>query len=68
MLPTLSGCSGKFPSCRRLGLGGFSFDFLAAFLSTASPDAKVLKLPNTGHWIPDEQPDETVRLVTEFIG
>jgi len=51
-----------------LGLGGFSFDFLAAFLGTAAPNAKILKLPNTGHWIPDEQPDETVRLVTEFIG
>jgi pimeloyl-ACP methyl ester carboxylesterase len=44
-----------------LGLGGISYDFLAAFLGTAAPDATVLKLPNTGHWIPDEPPDETVR-------
>jgi len=51
-----------------LGLGGISYDFLAAFLSTAAPNASVLKLPNTGHWIPDEQPDETVRQFTEFFG
>jgi len=51
-----------------LGLGGISYDFLAAFLSTAAPNATVLKLPNTGHWIPDEQPDETVRQFTEFFG
>jgi pimeloyl-ACP methyl ester carboxylesterase len=51
-----------------LGLGGISYDFLAAFLGTAAPDATVLKLPNTGHWIPDEQPDETIRLLTKFFG
>jgi pimeloyl-ACP methyl ester carboxylesterase len=50
-----------------LGLGGISYDFLVAFLGTAAPDATVLKLPNTGHWVPDEQPDETVRLLTEFF-
>ena len=51
-----------------LGIGGISYDFLAAFLGTAAPGAKVLKLPNTGHWIPDEQPDETVRLLRDFLG
>ena len=51
-----------------LGLGGISYDFLAAFLSTAAPGATVLKLPNIGHWLPDEQPDEIVRLLTEFFG
>jgi pimeloyl-ACP methyl ester carboxylesterase len=28
----------------------------------------VLKLPNVGHWLPDEQPDEIVRLMSEFFG
>jgi pimeloyl-ACP methyl ester carboxylesterase len=51
-----------------LGLGGISYDFLAAFLGTAAPDATVLKLPNVGHWLPDEQPDEIVRLMSEFFG
>lgn len=51
-----------------LGLGGISYDFLAAFLGTAAPDATVLKLPNTGHWIPDEQPEETVRHLNQFFG
>jgi pimeloyl-ACP methyl ester carboxylesterase len=51
-----------------LGLGGFSFDFLAAFLSGAAPKATVVKLPDTGHWIPDERPDETVRWLLEFLG
>lgn len=50
-----------------LGLGGISYDFLAAFLSTAAPAATVVKLPDTGHWIPDEQPDETVRRLLEFL-
>ena len=51
-----------------LGLGGISHDFLAAFLGTAAPDATVIKLPNTGHWIPDEQPEETVRHLNKFFG
>ncbi|MGH8778174.1 alpha/beta fold hydrolase [Paraburkholderia sp.] len=50
-----------------LGLGGISYDFLAAFLGTTAPGATVLKLPNIGHWLPDEQPDEIVRLLTEFL-
>ena len=40
----------------------------AAFLGTAAPGATVLKLPNTGHWIPDEQPEETVRHFNRFFG
>ena len=51
-----------------LGLGGISYDFLAAFLSTAAPKAAVVKLPDTGHWIPDERPEETVRRLIDFIG
>jgi pimeloyl-ACP methyl ester carboxylesterase len=51
-----------------LGLRGIRSAILPAFLATAAPGAKVLELPNTGHWIPDEQPDETVRLLTEFLG
>ncbi|MCX4148325.1 MULTISPECIES: alpha/beta fold hydrolase [Paraburkholderia] len=49
-------------------VNGISYDFLAAFLGTAAPDATVLKLPNTGHWIPDEQPEETVRHLNKFFG
>lgn len=50
-----------------LGLGGISFDFLAAFLQTAAPKAKLVRLPDTGHWIPDEQPEDVVRLLFDFI-
>ncbi|MGV2293511.1 alpha/beta hydrolase [Trinickia sp. YCB016] len=51
-----------------LGLGGISYEFLVAFLGTAAPGATVLKLPNTGHWIPDERPDDTVRHLNDFLG
>jgi pimeloyl-ACP methyl ester carboxylesterase len=54
--------------CPVLGLGGIGFDFIAAFLHTAAPAATVVKLPETGHWIPDEQPKETVRRLIEFLG
>jgi pimeloyl-ACP methyl ester carboxylesterase len=50
-----------------LGLGGISYDFLSAFLGSAAPQAVIVKLPDTGHWIPDEKPDETVRQILEFI-
>lgn len=39
-----------------LGLGGIGHDFLAMFLETAAPGAQVVKLADTGHWIPSEQP------------
>jgi len=51
-----------------LGLGGISFDFLAPFLKAAAPNAQVVKLADTGHWIPDEKPDETIRRFVEFLG
>lgn len=51
-----------------LGLGGFSYDFMYAFLSARAPGARLIKLANTGHWIPDEQPTETVKLLGEFLG
>ena len=51
-----------------LGLGGISFDFLAPFLKAAAPNAQVVKLADTGHWIPDEKPDETITRFVEFLG
>lgn len=50
-----------------LGLGGIGHEFLALFLQGAAPHARVVKLENTGHWIPSEQPEALVSYLNEHV-
>lgn len=51
-----------------LGIGGVSgYAMLDAFLREYATDMKSVKLDKTGHWIAEENPQETIKLFNEFF-
>ncbi|MDQ0875897.1 pimeloyl-ACP methyl ester carboxylesterase [Paenibacillus sp. V4I3] len=51
-----------------LGIGGVSgYQMLDAFLREYATDPKLVKLDKTGHWISEENPQETINLFNEFF-
>ncbi|MFD2614077.1 alpha/beta fold hydrolase [Paenibacillus gansuensis] len=51
-----------------LGIGGVSgYDMLNSFVQEHATDGKAVKLEKTGHWISEENPQETIHQFTEFF-
>ncbi|MCF2529114.1 alpha/beta fold hydrolase [Yinghuangia soli] len=53
-----------------LGIGGdhSNYGYLASALPAKGPDVRVVELAKSGHYLPEEQPEEVVRLIAEFLG
>jgi haloalkane dehalogenase len=64
-LPSLSGV----PSCLIWGMRDWCFrpDCLERFVE-AWPRADVHRLADVGHWVVEDAPEESLRIVTEFVG
>jgi pimeloyl-ACP methyl ester carboxylesterase len=45
-----------------------SYDFVANVLSRQGTDVRLRKIENTGHYIPEEQPDALVAELTKYFG
>lgn len=50
-----------------LAVGGFSYDFVAAFVASAAPAARLVRLGDTGHFIPAEQPEQLLALLADVL-
>lgn len=50
-----------------LGIGSFTYDLLNLFLPAHALNLRIVKLEKTGHWIPEEAPEETNKLLIEFF-
>src|SRR5262245_5310348 len=50
-----------------LGLGGAGYDRLNDFLGPRTTNLKIVRFEKTGHWIPEERPQETVKALREFF-
>jgi haloalkane dehalogenase len=64
-LPSVSGV----PSCLIWGMRDWCFrpDCLERFIN-AWPQAEVHRLADVGHWVVENAPEESLRLVSEFLG
>ncbi|MGI4865109.1 MAG: alpha/beta fold hydrolase [Janthinobacterium lividum] len=51
-----------------LAIGGPGFDWMKASLVDKTTNLKMVKATGSGHFIPEEKPEDLVRLITEFIG
>ena len=57
---------------RAAGLTAFALDFLKGSLATGlalrfAPNVTVVLLKDTGHWILEERPDETISALSRFL-
>jgi len=50
-----------------IGIGGSGFDMLKMWLPNVATDFQVRKIEDCGHFILAEKPEETVKLITEFL-
>ncbi|UPK67337.1 alpha/beta fold hydrolase [Chitinophaga filiformis] len=50
-----------------LGIGGPGYDWLKYALPKKAADVKLVKVENSGHFLPEEQPDVTVREIEQFL-
>ena len=50
-----------------LGLAGPGYGWLKDTLERHATDVRVIKIPNCGHFIAEEKPDETIRYLNEFL-
>lgn len=50
-----------------LGIGGPGYNWLKFTLPNKATDVRVLKIENSGHFIEEEQPDEVVKDMVEFL-
>ena len=50
-----------------LGLAGPGYNWLNAVLSRKATNLHVIKIENCGHFIAEEQPEETTRFLIEFL-
>jgi pimeloyl-ACP methyl ester carboxylesterase len=50
-----------------LGLAGPGYNWLKDTLERHAANVKVVKIPNCGHFIAEEKPDETIRYLNEFL-
>ena len=50
-----------------LGLGATGYTWLQAAVTPKATNFKVVKIDNSGHFIPEEQPEVTTRLLMEFF-
>ena len=50
-----------------LGIGGPGFEWLKGTLLNKTANLKMVHLEKCGHFIAEEQPDETIRLLVDFL-
>jgi pimeloyl-ACP methyl ester carboxylesterase len=50
-----------------LGLGGPGYDWLKATLEAKATDLRVIKVEDSGHFIAEEKPEDTLAYLTEFL-
>lgn len=50
-----------------LGIGGPGYDWLKYTLPKKAVDVRVVKVENSGHFLPEEQPDATVKEMEQFL-
>ena len=50
-----------------LGLGSTGYTWLQAAVTPKATNIKVVKIENSGHFIPEEQPEVTLQLLMEFF-
>lgn len=50
-----------------LGLGGPGYDWLRFVLPNKASDVKVIKVNNSGHFVPEEQPEVAVEEIRHFL-
>lgn len=50
-----------------LALGGIGHDWLAAALPPKVPDLKLIRVENSGHFVPEERPDVLIREFNAFF-
>ncbi len=50
-----------------LGIAGPGYNWLKATLDLKATNLRVVKLPNSGHFVHEEQPDETLELLLPFL-
>jgi pimeloyl-ACP methyl ester carboxylesterase len=50
-----------------LALGGPGYTWLKSTLPAKTTDLRVVKIENSGHFIPEEQPDVAAKLISDFL-
>lgn len=50
-----------------LAVGGPGYEWLKATLAGKSRDHRVVKISDSGHYIPEEQPEKLLRYLTDFL-
>ena len=50
-----------------LGLGSINYEWLKASLAPKASNVRIVKVDNSGHFFPEEQPEITARELTDFF-
>jgi pimeloyl-ACP methyl ester carboxylesterase len=51
-----------------LGLGSTGYDWLKASLASKGTNVKIVRIANSGHFFPEEQPQVTIKQLSDFFG